>query len=211
LRAAAWGLELIAGIGEAFGARPEALRWLPASPPLALALMLGAMTWAAVWRGRLRWLGLPAAAAAVVLAVMAPTPALLIDGEARAVLARTAQGWRLWRADRGGRFAAERLAQRAGLDPERLSAIAPLPCAEGACRWRSPRGAEGVLLLETGAGQAFQARLGKAVVESAALATLGGADVRETREGLRVRHALEGAQPIWRRRLSQPERGESGA
>ena len=209
LRLAAWGLQLIAGVGEAFGSRPEAVRWIPAAPPLALALMLGGMVWAAVWRGWLRWLGLPAAGAAVLLAITAPRPVLLVDGEARAALVRTDAGWRLWRAERGGRFAAERLAQRAGLDPNRLAAVAALPCGPHTCRWSGPNGVRGELRLpapET--GRAFEAALGNRRLTAARLRARGGAEVLALDGHLHVRHARDGEAPIWRRRLLRDDAGE---
>lgn len=214
LQLAAWGLELVAGAGEAFGARPEAVRWIPAAPPLALGLMLAAMIWAAVWRGWLRWVGLPAAAGALLLCVLAPRPALLVDGEGRAVLVRTGEGWRLWRAERGGRFAAERLAQRAGLDPDRLDAIAALPCGLHVCRWTGPRGLPGRLHIpDPDTEQPLRLALGALRLDAAGLHERGGAEIVEHKGRLHLRHARTGTAPIWRRRLgkSAEKAGENGA
>lgn len=212
LQLAAGGLHLVAGVAQAFGARPEAVQWLPAAPPLVLSLLLLAMLWAAIWRGWLRALAVLPMAAALVLAVAAPQPIAVIDPEGAAVLARTPQGWALWRASRGGRFAAERLAQRVGLDPTRLPAIAPLPCDAQGCRWTTP-GGRAARLAFSGAADMCRGDLLLApgwtvvpagcdrtlVIAGTALARQGGAAVLETTTGLRARFALAGRPPAWRR------------
>lgn len=205
LQLAAWGLALVAGVGEAFGARPEAVQWLPAAPPVSLLLLLIGMAWAAIWRGWLRWLGAAPVACALGAALLTPQPVLLVDREARAVLARTDQGWAIWRAGAGGRFEAERLAGRAGLDPRHLEAIPSLSCGLAACRWRTPGGREGLLRLlpEAECGEAaFGLDLADGacarLVGRAALRALGGAAAREGRDGMSWRFSAEEARP-WRR------------
>lgn len=214
LQVAAWGLELVAGVGAAFGARPEAVQWLPAAPPLVLPLLLMAMAWAAIWRGWMRALGVLPALLAVGLALAAPQPVALIDPQGAAVLARTPDGWALWRASRGGRFAAGRLAQRVGLDPERLQAIPALSCTAQRCTWRTPGGAEAALaftpeatadlcrtaqlLLAPSLAAAPPACARPVLATGEALARLGGAAAFEEKAGLRLRFALQGQRPAWR-------------
>lgn len=215
LQLAAWGLELIGGVGAAFGERPEAIRAIPAMPLSSFQLFLAAIAWLCIWRGALRWLGLAFAAWALWLYAVAPQPVLLIDGEAKVVLARSIQGWAIERAPRGARFAQERLGQRAGLDARALGALPSLECEAGVCQWRTPFGHR-VALVRTPQGEAMicqrahvlirlrPRQIGEGacahglVIRSEDLLRKGGAAVYESRKGLSVRYALEGRQPVWR-------------
>ena len=78
-------LDLIAAIGETFGARPEAVRALPQPPDLAFMLVVLAMVWACLWRGWLRWPALAPFAAGLALYVLAPAPVAAFDADLRAV------------------------------------------------------------------------------------------------------------------------------
>ena len=215
LQLAAWGLELIGGVGAAFGERPEAIRAIPAMPLSSFQLFLAAIAWLCIWRGALRWLGLAFAAWALWLYAVAPQPVLLIDGEGKVVLARSTQGWAIERAPRGARFAQERLGQRAGLDAHALGALPSLECEAGVCQWRTPFGHRAVLvrIAQSEAGMCDSVQLlirlvprqaknipcaQGLVISAEDLQRKGGVAVYESRKGLSVRYALEGPQPVWR-------------
>lgn len=215
LQLAAWGLELIGGVGAAFGERPDAIRAIPAMPPSSFLLFLAAIAWLCIWRGALRWLGLACAAWALWLYAVAPQPILLIDGEGKVLLARSAQGWAMERAPRGARFAQERLGQRAGLDAQTLATLPSLQCDADACQWRTPFGHRAALvrssqgeaamcqrtqlLIRLAPRQAGESNCAQGlVIRSEDLQRKGGAAVYDGRTGLKVRYALAGPQPVWR-------------
>ncbi len=215
LQAAAWGLELIGGVGAAFGQRPEAIRAIPAMPQASFTLFLIAIGWLCIWRGAVRWLGLAFAAAALWIYAAAAQPILLMDSEAKVALARTAQSWAIQRAPRATRFAEQRLGQRAGLNVAQIARLPDLACAPHGCHWRTRFGhMAGLALSALGEAQlcgrvdllislpspASGGRGGCAtgvVITAADLHRQGGLAIYETRRGFRVRHALDGRRPIW--------------
>lgn len=215
LQFAAWGLELIGGVGAAFGERPEAIRAIPAMPPSSFLLFLAAIAWLCIWRGALRWLGLAFGAGALWLYAIAAQPVLLIDGDGKVLLARSAQGWAIERAARGARFAQERLGQRAGLNAQEIAGLPGLDCDGDACFWRTPFGRPAVLvrsapsevgmcgsvqlLIRLVPRQAKDVPCAQGLVISLEdLQRKGGAAVYDSRKGLSVRHALAGPEPVWR-------------
>lgn len=141
-------LDLVAAIGDVFGNRPEAVRALPRPPDEAFALAVFALTWACLWKGWMRWGGVPLLGAAVALYLIAPRPIAAFDGDLRAVFARdVAAPWTL--AQRGGRstYARDRLGGMLGLAPAELERIAPPEsCGEALCTWRTSGGHDVVLV-----------------------------------------------------------------
>jgi ComEC/Rec2-related protein len=134
LRVMAWGMDLVAGVGAVFAARPEAVAAFPAAPPMMLVMTLAGLAWLVVFRGPLRALGLLGLGGAVWLAATTPAPDVLVDQSARTILARTdGEGWRLIGPARGGDYARERLSGFAGIAPRRAEELpAPLACADPA-------------------------------------------------------------------------------
>ncbi|MBI1185944.1 MAG: DUF4131 domain-containing protein [Alphaproteobacteria bacterium] len=133
LQTLAAACDLMVGIAQAFGERPEALRALPKPPDSAFVLAAFAIVWACLWRGTLRWAAAPMLASAAALYAFAERPVLLFDGEARAIVAHGPEGWTVLRPYGRSTFARDRIGASAGLAPSRLDAMAPPPaCAETA-------------------------------------------------------------------------------
>jgi competence protein ComEC len=131
-------LDLIAAIGQTFGVRPEAVRALPRPPDAAFVLCVGALLWASLWRGWLRWGALAFLAASVALYATAPQPVVALDGDLRAIFSRGDDGrWTL--IERPGRstYVRDRLGGMLGLAPAQLERIAaPENCGVGGCDLR---------------------------------------------------------------------------
>ncbi len=72
LEVMASGLDLIAAIGQTFGERSEAVQAVPNPPDAAFLVCAFALLWACLWRGALRWFGVPIFAVSVALYITAP-------------------------------------------------------------------------------------------------------------------------------------------
>jgi len=84
LAVAGWGVEVMMAIGTWTAGLPGAVRTIPSAPAAALPAAFLGVLFVCLWRGRLRWLGLPFAAA-VLLWPRPPAPDLWIaDGAANA-------------------------------------------------------------------------------------------------------------------------------
>ncbi|MGE3928542.1 MAG: ComEC/Rec2 family competence protein [Hyphomonadaceae bacterium] len=144
LEAMAAALDLVVAIGEAFGARPEAVRALPRPSDLAFLLCVAALLSACLWRDAMRWTGAPLFAAALALYAFEPRPSVVFDSGLRALLARAAEpsGPRWVLVSRAGRssFARDRLGASVGLAPLQIERLAPPEtCGEAMCAWRSAK------------------------------------------------------------------------
>ena len=84
---AGWAARTINAIGHLFATVPGAAMTIPSAPELALALSYVGIVFACLWRGRLRWLGLPlAAAVAIWPRPPAPVAWIASDGNDAAVV-----------------------------------------------------------------------------------------------------------------------------
>ena len=205
LQVMASALELIAEIGAVFGDRPEAVRALPRPPDAAFSLCVLALSWACLWRGRLRWGGLAFLFASVWLYLAAPQPVAAFDGDLRAVFVRASDPARWTIIASGGRstYARDKLAAMLGLSPPVIERLAPPEaCGESACAQRTPAGREihlfsraeafdaacvpaALVIAATPAPPAYAARCPRALVLDANnIALLGGALIYETPAGL---------------------------
>ncbi len=212
----AQALDLVAAIGESFGARPEAVQAFPRPPDIFLPLSALAITWACLWRGALRWGGVAFLGAAVALYVVQPRPVLAFDGEMQAVFARGADGWRMAAGVGRSTFARDRLGGQLGLNPGELERIrAPDACDDLGCDWETPqrrpvhlvREAAGfsaacaqdvIVLTPLTAPADFTARCRPALlVDAASLAAHGGGVLTERSDGIAVRRATEGPPRPW--------------
>lgn len=109
---AARGIETMLAIGHWAAGLPGAVRAIPSAPTAALPIAFLGVLFLCLWRGPLRWLGLPLACA-VILWPRVETPAVWIDGNgAQAAVVRDGQaevmragvgqfGVDLWTARRG--------------------------------------------------------------------------------------------------------------
>ena len=80
LSAAGWGLDAVTVVAKVFAAAPRAVVWLPSASTAALATSFLGLLVICLWRGRMRWLGVPLFAA-VWLWPRPPTPDLWIAPE----------------------------------------------------------------------------------------------------------------------------------
>jgi competence protein ComEC len=121
LQVMASALDLVAAIGETFGSRPEAVRALPRPPDLAFALCVGALLWACLWRGWLRWGGVVLFVACIALYISAPRPVAAFDADLRAIYAQAAEAdtthWTLIGGSGRSTYARDRLGAMLGLSP----------------------------------------------------------------------------------------------
>lgn len=212
----AQALDLVAAIGESFGARPEAVQAFPRPPDIFLPLSALAITWACLWRGVLRWGGVAFLGAAVALYVMQPRPTLAFDGEMQVVFARGADGWRMAAGAGRSTFARDRLGGQLGLNPGQLERIrAPDTCDDLGCDWETPQrrpvhlvrdtagfsaacAPNAIVLTPLAAPADFTARCRPALlVDAASLAAHGGGVLTERSDGIVVRRATEGPPRPW--------------
>jgi len=209
------GLQAMTALAKVFAAAPHAVMTVASAPAWALPAAFLGLLFVCLWKGWLRWAGLPFAAA-VALAPRPPVPAFWIAPEGanaavsqpgRAVPLRTTQA-----------FSFELWARRRGLEPPKDPAAAAaqmFDCDRSACvpletapvqvaGWwrRTPPSAERlaelcrsaeVVVLRSGEGGGPACR-GRLVIGEKALAAGGAAEVYRAGDGWRI---------VW----SQPMRG----
>jgi len=126
---------------------PGAVALLPAMPPVAFALIAAGGLWICLWRTRLRRLGLVPVAAGALWALATPAPDLLVTGDGRHLVLRTAEGELALLRARAGDYVRDTLAELSGAEPDFLdldslqsAACSPDLCAanidRGGRRWR---------------------------------------------------------------------------
>jgi competence protein ComEC len=209
LEVMASALDLIAAVGQTFGDRPEAVRALPRPPDAAFALCVGALLWASLWRGALRWAAAPILVAGVAIYVAAPPALVAFDADLRAIYARDtgARPWHLITSGGRSTYARDRLGAMVGVAPAAIEHLAPPEtCGQALCVWRS--GEREFVLVGTDEGFAQACHGGAivitrrqaparfaeqcqvlALVDGADLARMGGALIYETDDGLRIDRA----------------------
>lgn len=130
------GLALLLWIAHTTADAPGAVQMLPAMPAGAFALMVGGGLWLALWRTRVRRLGLIPLAVGAAWALATPPPDLLITGDGRHVAVRTADGAIALLRDRAGDYTKAMLSENGGVDGDDPLALADLPnaqCSRDAC------------------------------------------------------------------------------
>jgi competence protein ComEC len=114
LAVAGFGIELMLRVAEMAAQAPYATFTVASAPAWALPTAFLGVLWLCLWRGPLRWVGLPLALA-VNLAPRPPQPDLWIAADGAAVAVRQGDQAVLMRPD-VRRFAAELWARRRGLE-----------------------------------------------------------------------------------------------
>ena len=104
-------------LARAVASAPGSVAAIPAMPVGAYALAVGGGLWLALWRTRLRRLGVAPLVVGIGCALLTPAPDLLVTGDGRHVAVRTSGGVALLR-DRAGDYVRDTLAVNAGLDGE---------------------------------------------------------------------------------------------
>ncbi len=113
LAVAGWGIEAMVGIGQGTASRPGAVATIASAPGAALPIAFLGVMLLCLWKGPIRWLGAPLAAA--VLLWPRPTPPdVWIAADGAAVAVRDGGEAVLLRPD-ARRFAADLWARRRGL------------------------------------------------------------------------------------------------
>jgi competence protein ComEC len=205
----AGALDMVAAIGRVFADRPEAVRLLPLVPTSAFLVAVGALVWACLWRGSVRWFAAPVLICALVLYVTSPKPVVWADGDLNAVVARTSEGWIVDARARRADFAKGRLGGMAGLSAIAVAKLGPPDaCGENGCRWQTPtgrhvirmRGSEAlaqscqpgaIILSDVSLDQDFRRRCRPALVlDPQELERRGGAAIIETARGIKVLRAM---------------------
>ncbi|WP_425430370.1 ComEC/Rec2 family competence protein [Caulobacter mirabilis] len=113
LAIAGWGIGMMTDIGAGVAGRPGATVTVPSAPAAALPIAFVGIMILCLWKGRLRWLGAPLAAA-VLLWPRPPAPDVWIADDGAAVAVRHDDRAVLLRPD-ARRFAADLWSRRRGL------------------------------------------------------------------------------------------------
>lgn len=113
LKAAGWAIGLMTAIAEKAAAAPSATLVVPSAPAWTLPAAFIGILWVCLWRGRLRWAGVPFALA-VALTPKPAVPDVWIASDGAAVAVRRGGEAVLLRPD-AKRFAADLWARRRGL------------------------------------------------------------------------------------------------
>jgi len=120
LHLAGWGISVLNDLARIVAGWPRATITIASAPDIALPISFLGLLWLCLWKGRLRWLGIPAALA-VTLWPRPPAPVAWIasDGGAAAVVA---DGTAVFLRPDAKKFASDLWARRRGLlepqDPE---------------------------------------------------------------------------------------------
>jgi len=128
---AGWAAKGIVGLAHFFAKAPGAAFTIPSAPTIALALSYVGIVFACLWRGRLRWIGVPMAAAVALWPRPAPPVAwIAADGDDAAIVVqgqeialkpdKRAYATGLWAQRRGFSLPADATtAQKAAFDCDR--------------------------------------------------------------------------------------------
>ncbi|WP_133365418.1 ComEC/Rec2 family competence protein [Qipengyuania sediminis] len=134
-------LELLLAIAHFVAAQPGAVRLMPQIGTLPMLLYVAGMLWLALWRGRVRLLGLPVALGAIAVMLATPTPDILIARDGRQAGVASPGGQLLVLRDSEG-YAMETLRESAAMAGPAI-AIAETPgarCSSAFCTLRITRG-----------------------------------------------------------------------
>ncbi len=140
LGAPAWwladqALGFLLWIAHTVAAAPGAVALLPSMPRGAFALMIAGGLWIALWRTRVRRLGLIPFVVGAAWALATPPPDLVVTGDGRHLAIRRPDGSMAILRDRAGDYVRDMLSEVSGYEGT-LSAIAELPearCSRDLC------------------------------------------------------------------------------
>nr|WP_314524333.1 ComEC/Rec2 family competence protein [uncultured Brevundimonas sp.] len=137
LAVAGWGVDLMLAIGSWTAGLPGAVQTIPSAPDFILPIAFVGVVFICLWRGRLRWLGLPLAAA-VMIWPRPPAPDLWIgDGGTNAAFNRRGEAVVVRPGVR--EFAADLWSRRRGLTLTGRD-LDGWTCDRFSCRPESPAG-----------------------------------------------------------------------
>ncbi len=186
------GVAGILGVARLVAAWPEAAPMLPPLPAPALVVGTFGFCWLALWRGRVRMLGVPMIAGALWAGLSAPPPDILVSADGRLIALRTESGVFLQEQPGATAFARQALLRRLGaeaaqrLPAEGVAAEGAIACTAASCRFRPRPEAAEALLFRT-APPARGERRGTPVEPAAVVAACGQAALLIATEPLRPR------------------------
>lgn len=133
LAAAGWGIDALNTVASGFASLPGAERVVASAPPWTLPAAFLGLLFICLWRGPLRWLGLPLALS-VHLAPRLPPPDLWVAHDAASAAVRQGEGASLMRPE-VRRFGGEVWSRRRGLvlAPDGAPGPAGYACDSGGC------------------------------------------------------------------------------
>ena len=129
-------LALLLWIAHTTADAPGAVQMLPSMPAAAFGLMVAGGLWLALWRTRLRRLGLLPLAIGAVWAITTQPPDLLVTGDGRHIALRTADGAIALLRDRSGDYTRAMLSEGSGVDgadPLALADLRDARCSRDLC------------------------------------------------------------------------------
>lgn len=144
-------LTFLLWIAHMVAAAPGAVAALPSMPPSAFGLMIAGGLWIALWRTRVRRLGLFPLVAGAAWALATPAPDLLVTGDGRHVALRGEGGGLALLRPRAGDYVRDMLGEAAGVEGE-AAAIDDWPdarCGADLCRATIRRDGRAWTLLAT--------------------------------------------------------------
>jgi competence protein ComEC len=128
-------LGLLLWIAAITAAAPGSVAALPSMPAGAFGLMVAGGLWLALWRTRLRLLGLAPFALGALWALVTPAPDLLVTGDGRHLAVRTPDGGMAILRDRAGDYVRDTLGEGGGVEGDLppLAEQASARCTADAC------------------------------------------------------------------------------
>lgn len=144
-------LSLLLWIAHSVAAMPGAVAALPVVPDAAFALMVTGGLWIALWRTRMRWLGLAPVIAGAIWALGTAPPDLLVTGDGRHLAVRVDGDRYALLRPRAGDYVRDMLSESAGFEGELadLDAVRGAKCSRDACTIELIRGTKRWRLLAT--------------------------------------------------------------
>lgn len=145
------GLALLLWIARTVSALPGAVTSLPSMPLSAFLLMVGGGLWIALWRTRMRRLGLVPFAIGAAWALLTPPPDLLITGDGQHLAVRTPDGALHLLRPRAKDYVREQFAEGSGVQTTALDldALPRAICSRDVCVASLRRGGRDWHLLAT--------------------------------------------------------------
>lgn len=145
------GLGLLLWIARTVSALPGAVTSLPSMPFMAFLLMVGGGLWLALWRTRMRRLGLVPLAIGMAWALLTPPPDLLITGDGKHLAVRTPDGALHLLRPRAKDYVREQFAEGSGVQATALDldTLAGARCTRDVCMAVLRRGGRNWHLLAT--------------------------------------------------------------
>lgn len=128
------GITMIIAVADTVAAWPGAITAIPALIPTALGLLVTGGLWMALWRSRMRWLGLLGPIVGIAIATTTPYPDILVDRQADIVAVRDEAGALVLSSGRKAGFVADSWLRRdADLRPQSDAALGGFVCDADGC------------------------------------------------------------------------------